>query len=119
MEITEQLWAKRIDDCKAVLLSIPFFLYGFCYMDVVEFDSDFHLSSLVHQGGFSGFRIITDSRERLEQIGDWCLRCGAVREYYSETLLALAVENGAARDAVVAHLQELSDRGEISIDTVY
>lgn len=54
---TEQLWARKVDDCHFELCCIPFFAYDLALGDVVEVDADYMVRRVSTASGRYVFRV--------------------------------------------------------------
>jgi hypothetical protein len=108
----EQLWCRQVDDTTFEVCCIPFFLYDIALGDVVRTSPAYLLEDVVEASGRGTYRLFfpDESREEGEGIVERLTALGALVEWSSRRLLAVATPDKSA-NAVVSLLEEGSEQG--------
>lgn len=102
--VTEQLWARKVDDRHFELCCIPFFAYDLALGDVVEVDAEYMVRRVSTSSGRFVFRVYFERGHHgnRDATVEGLKALGAQVEWSSPSLLAVD-----ARDQ--AHAQQVAD----------
>lgn len=116
--MTEQLWARRIDEKHYELCCIPFFAYDLALGDVVEVDADFMVQRVARPSGRFVFRVHFDgaASSRGQTVAQLST-LGASLEWSSESLLAVDAPDPGTAEAIATYLQQQDDSGTLIYET--
>lgn len=117
--LTEQLWARKIDDRHFELCCIPFFAYDLALGDVVETDEKFMVSSVSTKSGRYVFRVHfgQDQYQFRKSVPDELVALGALLEWSSASLIGVDARDQAHAQIIADFLQSREDLGHLVYET--
>lgn len=115
---TEQLWARRIDECHFELCCIPFFAYDLALGDVVEVDEHYMVKRVTRPSGRYVFRVhLNRDRSGVADVMEGLESRGALVEWSSPGLFAVDGDDLPAAQAIADYLIHLEGRGVLVYET--
>jgi hypothetical protein len=116
--VTEQLWARKVDDRHFELCCIPFFAYNLALGDVVETDESYLVRGLSTSSGRYVFRVwFGESFHPRDEVVSELESLGALIEWSSPNLLAVDARDGLHAKEVAGYLQAQEDAGRLMYET--
>ncbi|WP_162243181.1 MULTISPECIES: DUF4265 domain-containing protein [unclassified Leifsonia] len=117
--VTEQLWAKRIDDRHFELCCIPFFAHDLALGDLVQVDSAYMVEQVAKPSGRYVFRAFFDSLmlRTQEKVVQGLSTLGALLEWSSQSLVAIDARDVEHANELAEYLAQCESRGLLLYET--
>jgi hypothetical protein len=116
----EQLWVKKVGERQFQICCVPFFTYGIALGDTVQTDDEFTFQQVVAKGGHKTLRVVVAIKEKQDQLHEtlheWVDNTGLLYEWYSPGYLAVDLPPDAQGKLTFPTLEQLNEKGKISIE---
>jgi hypothetical protein len=116
--ISEQLWARRIEDYRFEICCIPFFMYDLTLGDVVETTPEFLVERVSDRSGRYVFRVFFgETPFPRVAITSALASLGALMEWSSPNLLAVDAPDETRAQSIADFLQQQEDQRILVYET--
>ncbi len=120
IEYTEQVWLETegaSTPMRAILLSAPFFVYGYSLLDTVELDKSGNITRTLESSGRSLLRVFFTDLAKARQIAEQLQTLGAEHlEWMNSKYVCVDLPTKEAVDSCWSLLAELEESGDLEFE---